>query len=224
MTQASAIHALEKAKNIADYAMVPIGGAGPVHACNIALKLAMPRVICPRNAGVASALGFLVSPTAFTFVRGGVMLLDDLQFDHARGILDQMEQEGETLLDKSGTPRDAVRVDYFAAMRYVGQGYHVETPISPAILENKDRRGLRAAFEANYKARFGRIEPAMQVEIVSWKVTVTGPKPEMAAVGPTATSPLSVGGRAGRRGASTRPVPGWVRPGGGGAERCGERW
>ena len=80
MSQAAAIHALEKAKRISDYTMIPIGGAGPVHACNIALKLNLSQLVCPPSAGVASALGFLVSPTSFTNLQGGVVPLSRLNF------------------------------------------------------------------------------------------------------------------------------------------------
>ncbi|MCY3987329.1 MAG: hydantoinase/oxoprolinase family protein, partial [Gammaproteobacteria bacterium] len=80
MVQAATIHALEKARNIARYTMLPIGGAGPVHACNIAMKMSLPQVVCPLSAGVASAFGFLVSPTSVTVVQGGVTSLEGLDF------------------------------------------------------------------------------------------------------------------------------------------------
>lgn len=177
MAQASNIHALEKAKRITDYVMVPIGGAGPVHACNIGLILSLPRVICPPGAGVASALGFLVSPTAFTFVQGGVVALKELDFEAVRETLDGMEHSGRELLQKAGTAPEDVRVEYLAAMRYIGQGYNVEATIDAAILEAGDRTAIRAAFEDAYRTQYGRAESAMQVEIVSWRVQVAGPKP-----------------------------------------------
>jgi N-methylhydantoinase A len=177
MAQAATIHALEKAKNIADYAMVCIGGAGPVHAGNIALKLSLPRVVCPPSAGVASALGFLVSPTAFTFVQGGVVALDELDFAQVREMLHAMESQGRELLSAAGTLPETVRVEHLAAMRYVGQGYDVEAHVDGTILAGDDRVGMRETFERAYQAQFGRIEPKMTIEIVSWRVVVSGPRP-----------------------------------------------
>ncbi len=179
MAQAATIHALEKAKNIADYAMVSIGGAGPVHACNIALKLSLRRVICPPSAGVASALGFLVSPTSFTLVRGGVMALDDLNFNSVQTKLNQMEHEGLELLQEAGTRSDSAHVVRLAAMRYIGQGYDVETPLTDAMLDSHDASAMRNAFEQAYQRQFGRNEASMPVEIVSWRVVVSGPRPEI---------------------------------------------
>ena len=177
MAQATTIHALEKARNITDYTMLPIGGAGPVHACNIAMKLSLPRVICPMSAGVASALGFLVSPTSFTFVQGGVIALEDLDFDNANSMLSRMERDGRKLLRAAGADDESVRVEYLAAMRYVGQGYHVEAPVNGKMLNACDRSAFRGAFEKVYKTQFGRVEPEMAVEIVSWRVIVSGPRP-----------------------------------------------
>ena len=177
MAQAATIHALEKAKNIAGYVMIPIGGAGPVHACNIALKLSVHRVICPPSAGVASALGFLVSPASFTFVQGGVEALEDLDFSSVRKILGEMERKGRELLLAADTNTESVVVEHLAAMRYVGQGYDVETPVNDAILEKGDRSAISDAFEHAYEAQYGRVEPGMPVEIVSWRVIVSGPRP-----------------------------------------------
>jgi len=193
MAQAANIHALEKAKRITDYTMVPIGGAGPVHACNIGLKLALPRVICPPGAGVASALGFLVSPAAFTFVQGGVVPLSSLDIGVVGEMLDDMEQKGRALLSKAGTPGDQVHVDILVAMRYVGQGYDVESSLDRAVLDSDDYDAMREVFETAYKRQYGRIESTMPVEIVAWRVVVSGDKPTIDLV---AARPATVEGDA----------------------------
>lgn len=179
MAQAANIHALEKAKRITDFAMVPIGGAGPVHACNIAMKLGLARVVCPPGAGVASALGFLVAPTAFTFVQGGVIALDEFDFEAASAMLGEMRAKGIDMLRAAGECAAQATVTRVAAMRYVGQGYDVDVHVEERALETGDRAALRAAFERAYKAQFGRIEASMPIELVSWRVVVSGPDPQV---------------------------------------------
>lgn len=179
MAQAAAIHALEKAKRITDYAMIPIGGAGPVHACNIGLKLSLPRIICPPGAGVASALGFLVSPTSFTFLQGGVIALDSLDFDAVRRRLDVLERRGRDLILEAGEDPESIVAKVLSSMRYVGQGYDVEVPISLDMLGKADVQQIREQFERIYASQFGRIEPSMEVEVVSWRVTTTGKTPDI---------------------------------------------
>ena len=179
MAQAAAIHALEKAKRITDYTMIPIGGAGPVHACNIALKLNLSKIVCPPGAGVASALGFLVSPTSFTTVQGGVVPLSRLNFKKAiRQILD-MEAQGRKLITAAGESESSIGVKVLASMRYIGQGYNVEVGMTKAVLIAEDAEAIRQLFEAVYLTQFGRIEPDMAVEIVSWRVVTAGPTPEI---------------------------------------------
>ena len=179
MAQAAAIHALEKAKRITDYTMIPIGGAGPVHACNIALKLNLSKIVCPPGAGVASALGFLVAPTSFTTIQGGVVPLSRLNFKKAiRQILD-MEAQGRNLITAAGESESSIGVKVLASMRYIGQGYNVEVGMTKAVLIAEDAEAIRQLFEAVYLTQFGRIEPDMAVEIVSWRVVTAGPTPEI---------------------------------------------
>ncbi len=177
MAQAASMHALEKARRITDYVMVPIGGAGPVHACNIALKLGLPRVLCPLGAGVASAQGFLVAPVSFTLVQGGVVALDAVAWPALRCDLAQMKHTGMAQLQATGETR--AQSSYVAAMRYIGQGYDVDVGIDEALIEAGQAAPMRAAFEQAYRAQFGRIEPSMAVEIVSWRLTVSGPTPQL---------------------------------------------
>ena len=177
MAQAAAIHALEKAKRITDYSMIPIGGAGPVHACNIALKLNLSKLICPPGAGVASALGFLVSPTSFTTLQGGVVSLSQLNFKTLKKQILEMEEQGRNLITEAMESKDNVDVEILASMRYIGQGYNVEVEIPKTVLLSKNISEIQQLFEVVYLTQFGRIEPHMAIEIVSWRVVTSGPTP-----------------------------------------------
>jgi N-methylhydantoinase A len=179
MAQAASIHALERARRITDYVMVPIGGAGPVHACNIALKLGVSRVLCPPGAGVASALGFLVAPVAFTLLQGGVVALDEVDLDALRATLAGMREQGLAMVRAAGAREQDAVTRYVAAMRYLGQGFEVEVPLAGDELDGEDRAPLRDAFEHAYRGQFGRVEGGMPVEIVSWRVVVSGPDPRV---------------------------------------------
>ena len=64
-------------------------------------------------------------------------------------------------------------------MRYIGQGYNVEVEISKKVLMSKNITAIQQLFEAVYLTQFGRIEPHMDIEIVSWRVVTAGPTPEI---------------------------------------------
>ena len=196
MARASAIHALEKARRITDYAMVPIGGAGPVHAAHIAQKLGLARVICPLGAGVASAFGFLAAPTSFAFVRGRVEPLAAIDFAALNALLDDLEARGRALLETAGTPARDIELRVEAAMRYLGQGYEIDVALDRGAIARGDTPAIAAAFGQTYRRLFGRTEDGVALEVVSWRLGVHGPRPriELAAARATAataaTSPV----------------------------------
>jgi N-methylhydantoinase A len=178
MAQAAGIHALEKGKKASDYVMVPIGGAGPVHACHVAGKLGMRRAIIPMGAGVASAFGFLASPMSFQFVQASVATLAELDVAAVRRLIDGLQRKGRELLLNSGVAAADCRVRLSAAMRYVGQGYEVEVPV-PDLGDAQLAELLAREFDRCYLALYGRTEKDQPAEIVSWRVVVHGPTPEL---------------------------------------------
>jgi N-methylhydantoinase A len=186
MAQAAAIHALEKARRIEAFTMVPIGGAGPVHAAQVCRKLGIARLVAPAGAGVASAFGFLASPISFAFVRGWVASLASVDFDALRAMVGGMAAEGLAMLAEAGVPAADATRRVIGAMRYAGQGFQVEAEIPADALSSGDRGALRAAFERRYLQQYGRTEPALPVDCVSWQVIMAGPVPPVAVAAPSA--------------------------------------
>jgi len=146
MAQAAAIHALEKAKRIDAYAMVPIGGAGPVHACHIGMKLGLKRIIVPLGAGVASAFGFLAAPISFAFVQGWVAPLVALDFARLREMIGAMTAQGKAMAAAAGVAPEAARARILGAMRYAGQGFQVEAEIPAEATAARNQRCRWNAF------------------------------------------------------------------------------
>jgi N-methylhydantoinase A len=178
MAQAAAIHAIEKGARIADYAMVAIGGAGPVHACDVARRLGMRRVICPAGAGVASAFGFLASPVAFAAARTRVMTFSAVSANEAAALLDALADEALGHLASAGIDRDTAALERSAELRYRGQGHAIEVALPDPRADGWAAR-TQAAFEARYRALYDRIEPASEIEFVTWRVVARGPRPQM---------------------------------------------
>jgi len=177
MAQAAAIHATEKARRIESFTMVPIGGAGPVHAAQVCLKLGVTRMVAPAGAGVASAFGFLASPISFAFVRGWVAPLAGLDFAALSALVTDLQTEGRRMAAEAGVAAEEARTTLVGALRYAGQGFQVDAEIPLDAIAAADRGALRSAFETAYLALYGRTEPALPVECVSWRVIVAGPVP-----------------------------------------------
>lgn len=178
MAQAASIHALEQGKRIADFALVAIGGAGPVHAWALARKLGIGRVICPLGAGVASALGFLAAPMSFEFVQAWFARLDALDCASALALVKDLEAKGRTLLGGAGLGAADLNTRIACAMRYVGQGHEIEISVPLALIEAGRGDEFAARFESEYRSLYGRTE-RVPVEMTSWRVAVSGPVPEV---------------------------------------------
>jgi N-methylhydantoinase A len=175
MAQAAAIHAIERALDVTRFDMLAIGGAGPVHACSMARKMNINRLICPTGAGVASAIGMLASAISFEVARAAPAALASLDFVRTAKLIAEMEKEAMMLVARAGVSADMVSRQLSAMMRYVGQGYEIETTLLPSALEQGNRDGLLASFSEAYRRRYGRIED-MPVEILSWRLVVEGPQ------------------------------------------------
>ena len=178
MAQAAAVHAIEKGLNISRFSLVPIGGAGPVHACNMARKMGVEKLICPAGAGVASAIGMLGSPISFEIAKTNLARLDNVNWPSIHKMIHDMSDRGRALIRDAGIGEETVTVQYSAMMRYVGQGYEVEVPIEEITVKNGDVTAVAECFAESYQRRFGRTEK-MPPETVTWRVVVSGPRPPL---------------------------------------------
>ena len=178
MAQAAAVHAIEKGLNISRFSLVPIGGAGPVHACSMARKMNVEKLICPAGAGVASAIGMLGSPISFEIAKTNLARLDSVNWPSIHKMIHDMSDRGRALIRDAGIGEETVTVQYSAMMRYVGQGYEVEVPIEEITVKNGDATAVAECFAESYQRRFGRTEK-MPPETVTWRVVVSGPRPPL---------------------------------------------
>ena len=174
MSQAASIHALEKGRKIEKFSMIPIGGAGPVHACSLMSKMNINQMISPANAGVASAIGMIASPNSFELVQTDMQLLEDLNFSKMRNHFKQMHKNGRKSLLKTGIKLEKINISNSVLMRYVGQGYEVEVPLNRDNLQKGNIKDIQIEFEKVYKVLFGRTEK-MPLEIISWRTIASGP-------------------------------------------------
>ena len=175
MAQAAMIHAIERALDVTRFSMLPIGGAGPVHACSMAAKMNIDRLICPTGAGVASAIGMLSAAISFEIARAAPADLASLDFGKTWTMIEGMDAEASALVANAGVDIRDVEHKLSVMMRYAGQGYEIETFVSREIIEKADGDGLHTAFTEAYWRRYGRTEE-IPVEILSWRLAVEGPR------------------------------------------------
>ncbi len=152
MAGAARIHAIEQGKDPRSYPLFAFGGAGPVHAFNVARILRSRRMVVPMGAGVTSTIGFLTAPLAFDFVRTYYGRLADLDWEHVNTLYSEMESEGRSILRAAGLSDDELRVLRSAEMRYVGQGHEIVVEIPDGELSEGSVPDLSNALKRSISA------------------------------------------------------------------------
>ncbi|MGH7210841.1 MAG: hydantoinase/oxoprolinase family protein, partial [Acetobacteraceae bacterium] len=170
MATAARVHIAEMGTDTQRYRMVAFGGAGPVHAYELARLLDIREVIFPRGAGVASAIGMLVAPRSVEFTRSLVTGLERVDWHQVDQALAELEAHARSVLRQGGVTDAEIAIESSADMRYAGQGFEVTVPLGGDTVVAHDTRALHAAFDARYRERFSRSLGTMPVELVSWRV------------------------------------------------------
>ena len=172
MANAARVHAMELGKTVENYTVIAFGGAAPLHAARLADKLGVARVVIPVGASVGSALGFLTAPVAFQAVRSWYQFIAKLDTAHANRLLDEMTKQATDVV-RAAAGNAALTATRVAYMRYAGQGHEIAVTLPAGKLAAKYTARLKRSFDAAYRVLYGRTVPNMDVEIMSWSVTVS---------------------------------------------------
>jgi N-methylhydantoinase A len=161
MERALRVVSIERGYDPREFALVAFGGAGGLHACELAEALAIPMVVLPAQPGALSAFGILVSDVVKDFSRTLLWRFSD---DAPRAELDVEFRKLEQAAQKefraegwSGAPRCERSVD----LRYRGQGYELNVPATG---------NLAARFHREHERRYGYHHPGREIELVTLRL------------------------------------------------------
>jgi N-methylhydantoinase A len=174
MGQAIRSISTERGFDLRDFTLVAFGGAGPLHASQIALDLGIPRVLVPPSPGATSALGLLMSDVKHDLVRSRLTDVADLDVDDANELFEQMAAAAAKQLSQEGFEKDSTAFRYFLDMRYSGQGYENPVPVQSVPLTADDLARYRGDFDAIHEQCHGHAAPDQAVEIVNYRLQAIG--------------------------------------------------
>ncbi len=177
MIRALRVVTVERGVDPRGFALMPFGGAGPLHAAAIADELGIDRILCPRSGGVLSALGLVCSERRRDTTRTVMLSGDDLS---AARIAREVEA---TAVSLSPAPDSTLEAVY--GMRYRGQSFElpVPGPLAP------DPARLAADFAAEHESRYGYREDDGSVELVDIRLAARLPVDGVELRGPAGTNP-----------------------------------
>ena len=170
-----------KGVDYSDYALLPYGGAGPMHGLLVARDIGIRRVIVPLHPGVLCATGALVADVRRDFVRTVHEKLEpgrgsDL-IKRIGAIADELEREGEAWLDEQGLTYVRRQFRRSADMRYDGQSFEITIDLDGVSLEG-DEAALMRAFEIEYEKVYGYANTGAKIEIRDLRLVAVGETPK----------------------------------------------
>ena len=153
-----------------DFTLVAFGGAGPLHACEVAERLDIPAVLVPRYPGVMCALGLLVADVALDYSRSVLQPVSAATLATIQTQMVEMLGQAAADLEQEGIPADRRQLHAGLDMRYSGQAY--ELTVDLADLPTED--SLRAAFHAAHERAYGHALQDRIVEVVNVRLQAVG--------------------------------------------------
>jgi N-methylhydantoinase A len=167
MIRALRVVTVERGVDPRGYALLPFGGAGPMHAAALADELEITRIVCPRASGVLSALGLIAAGHRRDTARTVLLSADEITSDR---VAEEVEALSEPL--RAGMADAELEVVY--ELRYRGQAFELPIPGDP----EPDPARLAEDFAREHEARYGYRDPQGKLELVTIRVAAVEPGPE----------------------------------------------
>ena len=152
------------------FTLVAFGGAGPMHACELASRLEIPRVIVPVHPGLFSSMGMLLAEPGRDFSRTLIRLLDDECVPALKRVFDELKEQATAEMAGEGFPRSALVFGRSLEMRYQGQSHQLEIPVTRLT-----RASLVSGFHEAYSKAFGFARREYDLEVVNVRLSCRAP-------------------------------------------------
>jgi N-methylhydantoinase A len=164
---------VQKGLDPRDFALVPFGGAGPLHGNAMAMLAGCYPVIVPPTPGVLSALGFLYSDVKNEFAQTFVRTIDDADVSQIGDILAKLGRDAREWLREEGIEEGRQRLNYEADVRYFRQGYEFSLEIDPDRIGGGGLDDLAARFGLAHERIYG-FKLDQPVELVNLRAVGIG--------------------------------------------------
>ena len=172
---------VERGHDPRQFALLPFGGAGGLHAVELARALRVPLVIAPQAPGALSAVGVMVADVIKDQSRTVMLAHGSKQIGKLAKVFAEMEHEAAAVLRAEGFTRSKQRHERSLSMRYRGQSFELEV--------TETTGDLAASFHRAHRERYGYAQEDNEIEIVSARLRSLGLVPKL----PVTKIPVSRG-------------------------------
>jgi N-methylhydantoinase A len=177
MVGAIRVVSVERGHDPREFALLPFGGAGPLHGGSLARLLGIPLIVVPPTPGVLSAHGLLVSDLKAEFARTNLQKANAFDAGAVARLFAELESEALSWLEAEGVPTSARRITWAASMRYQHQGFELNVPWPGRQVSAASAGAAVAAFHRLHERLYTFAQEDMPVEIVTFRVDARGVLP-----------------------------------------------
>jgi N-methylhydantoinase A len=176
MTSATHLISVQRGHDPREFTLVAGGGAGPLHAVEVARELGIPRVVVPLSPGLTSALGILHVDLRHDFQRSILKQAKDLEDGQLTTVYDELVAEAKRVLDSERIAEDRRAIELSIDVRYYGQTPYMNLPLDRAPASAADVEAVVARYEETYLREFGYVLPRYfaSIEFVNARVIAIG--------------------------------------------------
>lgn len=168
----------ERGYDINTFALFAYGGAGPLHAAELAGECGIPQVIVPQEPGTMCARGMLLTNISFDFVRTEIAEVGPQTWNRICDLFDEMRREGSAWLEQEKVAETKRSYRLLIEARYQGQNHEVKVDMAAVALDGLQEFLQR--FEAAHSMEYGYAIPDRKVEIVNCRLQAVGEVPKAA--------------------------------------------
>ncbi len=186
MAGAIRLVSIERGHNPKDFAAMPFGGGGALHAGALIKDVGLKNALVPRYPGITSALGCTIADMRHDYVQTVNGVLGALDLDHLASRMSSLSADGLRILDQAEVAFDKVEAVFGFDMSYMGQTHTVDVHLPENQAEREPENGLhltqnliREAFEARYRETYGKPLEGIDIRILNLKVSVIGHRPKL---------------------------------------------
>ena len=174
LQRALRVVSVERGHDPREFGLVAFGGAGPLHAPQLAADLDIPQVVIPRAAGVLSALGLLVSDVLYDYSTSRIRRLDAVDPEGLEETFGDLEENGRERLAEEAFDPEQMRFERTLDLRYAGQAFELSVPIPNGTIEEASVKTAAERFHDRHRQRYGHAYPEEAIELVTIRLRARG--------------------------------------------------
>jgi N-methylhydantoinase A len=183
MIRAIRMISVERGYDPREFTLMAFGGAGPLHACEVAHEMGINKVLIPPSPGTLCSLGLLMADTKFDISRSNVMIAEKNNIEKVKKIFESMVKEGNEMLDKENVKEEDKSFKYTIECRYERQNYEIPIEINSDISE-KTINDMIKDFHKEHEKSYGYHNENMRIQMVNYRLGAIGTieKPDLSEI------------------------------------------